>query len=119
MDTSLDRVQMREEEESMQINFTRLSQEQTERYKREGRCFRCLALGHMSWQCPNKGRNNYKGKQKGKPSKMIRATIPEDEGTDKEEGSSNGNQNRLMQIRALLNELDQERPGRDPSQQGF
>ena len=50
---------------------------------------------------------------------MIRAVEPEDEETDREEGSSNRNQNKLMQIRALLNELDQERPERDPSQQGF
>ena len=101
-------------EEDTNIRFTKLSPDQIENYKREGRCFNCSTKGHMSRQCPNKknkgkrpqGNGNWR-KKSGTPSRNIRTAEADEEQTeeDKEEGSSGGND--LANIRALLANLDE------------
>jgi hypothetical protein len=39
----------------------KLSDEEHNRLMKEGRCFRCRKLGHMSWMCPDKGKDKGKG----------------------------------------------------------
>ena len=41
----------------MDVNRLYLSQEEKDRYRREGRCFRCGIIGHLSNNCP-KPRNS-------------------------------------------------------------
>ena len=102
-------------EEGTNIRFTKLSPNQIEEYKTQGKCFNCGQKGHLSRQCPTKKRNTGgKGfqkrgwKGKGKSSQSIRAAETEEEPAeeDRGEGSSSGDQ--ITRIRAMIEALDED-----------
>jgi hypothetical protein len=101
------------EEEETNIRFTKLSPNQMEEYKSQGKCFNCSQKGHMSRNCPNKKNNGYKGKRpqkgnggwrKGKPSRSIRSAETDDEPAEEEGESSKGGD--IARIRAMIANLD-------------
>jgi hypothetical protein len=64
IDIELEENEMKDEFETVGINaayvrFTKLTDEQREQCRREGRCFKCRNKGHMANSCPtNTNRNN-------------------------------------------------------------
>jgi hypothetical protein len=76
----VDRAEIDEEEEG-NIRFVKLTQEQMNEYRANGKCFACGIRGHISRQCPNKKEKRSKGKRPDR-KKKIRAAQQEDEEED-------------------------------------
>jgi hypothetical protein len=70
----------------MQIDATRLSDQECQKLLRQRACFRCKKTGHFSKDCPSKPKNP-KGKQKGASKPRSHARTVET-GEDEEEGQS-------------------------------
>jgi hypothetical protein len=73
----------------MQIDATRLSNQERQKLLRQKACFRCKKTGHFSKDCPSKPKNP-KGKQKGptRPRPHARTAETgeeEEESSDKED----------------------------------
>ena len=73
----------------MQIDATRLSNQERQKLLRQKACFRCKKTGHFSKDCPSKPKNP-KGKQKGlmrpRPHTRMAETGEDEEGSsDKED----------------------------------
>jgi hypothetical protein len=73
----------------MQIDATRMSDQERQKLLRMKACFRCKKTGHFSKDCPTKPKNP-KGKQKGTPKPRPRARMAEtgeegEESSDKED----------------------------------
>ncbi|KIO00045.1 hypothetical protein M404DRAFT_29872 [Pisolithus tinctorius Marx 270] len=45
---------------AMDVDGVRLSKEERDRHIKEGRCFGCGNKGHLSWECPDKGKTPQK-----------------------------------------------------------
>ena len=94
---------------AMQIDATRLSDEERQRYFKEGRCFVCSARGHISKECP---------KRKKRPFQNQRTTIqaadvpesptPTTTTTPQSAPTAAKSTSAAAQIRALLAQLSQE-----------
>jgi len=106
-----------DQNEEANIRFTKLSPDQINDYRRQGKCFNCGTQGHMSRHCPKKKNNGNKGKQpqrgngswrKGNSSKSVRSMETDDEPAeeDRGEGSSGGDQ--VARIRAMIAQLDED-----------
>src|SRR5487761_32225 len=99
------------------IRYTKLSPDQMESYKREGKCFSCGTKGHMSRQCPNK-KSNYKGKRpqngnwkkggKGSSLRNIRSVKVDDEKAEEEKQEESPEEDDIARIRAMLADLSTE-----------
>jgi hypothetical protein len=84
----------------MQIDSTRLSDQEHQKLLRAKACFRCKKTGHFSKDCPTKPKNP-KGKQKGSSRPKPRARAAEtgeeedEEQSDKEDQSEEVNDSPL------------------------
>jgi Zinc knuckle len=52
------RFSFSEKKDPNAMDIDRMSIEERTRLMKEGKCFRCKLLGHLSRDCPNKGQNN-------------------------------------------------------------
>jgi hypothetical protein len=55
--------------DAMDVDFVKLSQEEWEELMKTGRCFKCKRHGHMSKECPQKGRTSINETSASEPPK--------------------------------------------------
>lgn len=94
---------------AMQIDATRLSDEERQRYFKEGQCFVCSVRGHISKECPKRKKRPFQNQR----TTIRAAEVPENptpttSATSQPAPTAAKTTSAAAQIRALLAQLSQE-----------